>query len=200
MSNSKYFIHTINMVFWIFLTPICLAQQSSGLYEDLGQQTFTLEKEFKYFHQKYNNAVIEHYYDAPVEASDGPDQELVRFLSSILHDNFDWWQSIWNQSTREDWAAKAALNKAERSYNFWKARFNKDSKAELLDFIVMRDRVCIGFKIVNQSANYYLMPFVQEHGLWRLDEAFMSTELYQNLSLQASKTSSADFKTSSRAE
>jgi hypothetical protein len=200
MISSKLITLVGNIIFWILFSPICLAQQNAALYEDLGQQTFTFEQEFKYFHQKYNNVVIEHYYDEQVDASDGPDQELIRFLSSILFDNFDWWQNTWNQATRDDWAAKASLNKAERSYNYWKARFNKDSKAELLDFIVMRDHVCIGLKIVNESANYYLMPFVQEHGLWRLDEVFMSTELFQKLSLQVSKTSSAEFKTNSRAD
>jgi hypothetical protein len=200
MSKHKSLITRATIVF-LFMSPVCLAQQSAGQYEDLGQKTFTLEQEFKYFHQKYDDAVIEHYYDEQVEASDGPDQELVRFLSSILFDDFDWWQSIWDQATRDDWAAKASLNKAERSYNFWKARFNKNSKVELLDFIVMREYVCIGFKISNESANYYFMPFVQEHGLWRLDEAWMSTELYQKLSLQVSKSDSADFnKSDSSAE
>ncbi len=74
--------------------------------------------------------------------------------------------------------AKISINKAQRTFNHWKARFNKNTVARLTDFVVLGPRVLIGVELKNSTTEYYLITFVFENNRWRIDQPFMDSLLY----------------------
>ena len=180
----------MNKFFSVFSTVVLLnglisasmaSQDTLSRFEDNGKKTFTFVQEFKYKHVKYQDVILSQYVDGPLDINNGPDRQLVRFLSSIRADDFAWWQSQWSADTRKDWDNKVELNKAQRTFNYWKRYVHKKSTAELLDFVAMKEHVMIGFNIKDTETNYFLVPFLFENSRWRVDDAFMRSELYRKL-------------------
>lgn len=172
----------VGLISWFFLSVAVHASEDTATrFNDQGKKSFTFVQEFKYKHIKYNDVVLSQYIDEPLDVNNGPDRQLVRFLSSIRADDFAWWQSHWSAETKVDWENKVALNKAQRMFNYWKRYVHKESSTELLDFVAMTGRVMIGFNIKDKETNYFLVPFVLENSRWRIDEPFMRSELYRKL-------------------
>lgn len=179
---SKFIGASAVCILLLAILPATFASQDTFLsFEDQGMKTFTFVQEFKYKHVKYNDVTLTQYVDGPLDVNNGPDRQLVRFLSAIRADDFAWWQSHWSAATKADWENKVELNKAQRMFNYWKRYVHKKSSTELLDFVAMSDRVMIGFNIKDKETNYFLVPFVLENSRWRIDEPFMRSDLYRKL-------------------
>jgi hypothetical protein len=171
---------------WLLTFLVCLptvnaTEDTLSRFKDEGKKTFTFVQEFKYKHIKYKDTILTNYLDAPLDVNNGPDRQLVRFLSALRADDFAWWQSHWSVATRDDWENKVELNKARRMFNYWKRYVHPESTTELIDFVTMNSRVMIGFNVKDKETNYFLVPFVLENSRWRVDEPFMRSDLYRKL-------------------
>lgn len=171
----------------IFFTWVSITQSNARKYTDEGEKSFTFIQQFVFHHQKYEKAVLTDFLSEPYDGNNGPDRQLVRFLSSILADDFEWWLSQWSAETQQDWLDKISINKAQRGFNYWKARFTKKTEAQLLDFIVLGPRVLIGVELKNSSTEYYLIAFALENNRWRIDQSFMDSLLYKTVKQQVLK-------------
>lgn len=150
-------------------------------YQDQGEQDFTLIQKYKLHQQKYQDVWVENFVPAARDVNNGADQQVIRFLSAIAKDDLAWWKSTWTQDTLNDWQQKVALNKDKRLFNYWKARVNHKTKIQLVDFIVIRQTVLVGFNLVNQQSEYHLLALVLEDSRWRLDQNFMQSDLYRQI-------------------
>ncbi len=192
MNNSVYFAKRQNKKFIIITTLIILiwasiAQSNARKYTDEGEKSFTFIQQFIFHHQKYEEVMLTDFLTEPYDGNNGPDRQLVDFLSSILADDFEWWLSNWSVETKKDWTAKISINKAQRSFNYWKARFNNKTEAQLVDFVVLGPRVLIGVELKNSSMEYYLIAFSLENSRWRIDQPFMDSVLYKTIKQQILK-------------
>lgn len=174
---------------WILFSCICLFSSSAHAvtnikYQDKGQQQFTLKQKFNYHQQKYQDVLITTFETQARDINDGADRQVIRFLSAIVKDDYNWWQNNWSQATKDDWQAKSVLNKGQRTFNFWKARVNAKSKIELMDFIVIGPTVLVGFNVINDTSEYFLLPLILENNRWRVDQTFMESDLYRQLKQQ----------------
>ncbi|WAJ70159.1 hypothetical protein [Catenovulum adriaticum] len=167
----------------LFATGISsLAEAKTHIaYQDQGEQAFTLVQKYKLHQQKYQDVVIENFVPAARDVNNGADQQVVRFLSAIVKDDFAWWKSTWTQETLNDWDQKLVLNKDKRLFNYWKARVNHQTKVQLVDFIVFKQTVLVGFNLLNQQREYHLLALVLEDSRWRLDQNFMQSDLYRQI-------------------
>jgi hypothetical protein len=180
--NSLLVITALIMLIWA-----SIAQSVARKYNDEGEKSFTFIQQFVFHHQKYEQAILTDFLTAPQDVNDGPDRQLVRFLSAIKADDFEWWLSNWSLETQQDWMAKISINKAQRNFNYWKARFNKKTEAQLLDFVVLGPRVLIGMQLINSTSEYYLIAFALENNRWRIDQPFMDSLLYKKIKQQVVK-------------
>ncbi|EWH10084.1 hypothetical protein DS2_09837 [Catenovulum agarivorans DS-2] len=153
-------------------------------FQDQGERTFTLVEHHKYQRMQYQDVVLSQFDTKMRDVNEGADRQLVQFLSALRKDDFDWWLTSWNQATLQDWQSKAALKKARRVYNFWRATFTKQSVAQLKDFILMGQYVLIGVQI---DSEYHLLPFELENGRWRIDQAYMNAVFFQKLKERLTK-------------
>lgn len=182
--SSYYGLLTIALV---LLMCMSISQSYARKYNDEGEKSFTLVQEFVFHHQKYEQVILTEFLNEPHDINNGPDRQLVRFLSAILADDFEWWLSHWNVETQQDWMAKISINKAQRTFNYWKARFNKKTVAQLIDFVVLGQRVLIGIELKNSKTDYYLIAFALENNRWRIDQPFMDSLLYKKTKKQLIK-------------
>ncbi|PKF57613.1 hypothetical protein CW748_06930 [Alteromonadales bacterium alter-6D02] len=175
----------LSLVMLIAISTLVLwsstAQSIERKYNDQGEKTFTYTQEFIFHHQKYQNVILSDFITESIDINNGPDTQLVHFLSAILADDFEWWLSLWSIETQQDWTQKLAINKAQRTFHYWKGRFNKNTVAQLQDFIVLGQRVLIGVELKNSASEYYLLPFTLENNRWRIDQPFMDSLLYKKL-------------------
>jgi|GEM_PF-1419219 len=174
--NRQCLYMTLAVLFLLFWASI--AESNARKYNDDGEKTFTYIQKFVFHHQKYQEVILTDFLTEPLDINNGPDRQLVRFLSAILADDFEWWLSHWSAETQQDWMAKISINKAQRTFNNWKARFNKKTVAKLIDFVVLGPRVLIGVELKNSTTDYYLITFVFENNRWRIDQPFMDSLLY----------------------
>ncbi|WP_017444944.1 hypothetical protein [Gayadomonas joobiniege] len=162
--------------FCLFLTHSVFAQ--SDIFAAPEMQDFVHVQHFKYSRQQYEDVVISDFYEHARDANEGPDRQLVQFFSALIKDDYQWWLNNWNAETQQDFAQKVALKKGRRSYNYWRATVNKKAVIELKDFVLMGPFALIGSRI---NSEYHLFPFELEDGRWRLNQAYMSSQVYQQL-------------------
>lgn len=171
----------------VILIWTSITQSHARKYIDEGEKSFSFIQQFVFHHQKYDQVVLTEYLSEPYDGNNGPDRQLVNFLSSILEDDFEWWLSNWSLGTQKDWTAKMSINKAQRSFNYWKARFNKKTETQLVDFVVLGPRVLVGIELKNSATEYYLIAFSLENSRWRIDQPFMDSLLYKKVKQQVLK-------------
>ncbi|WP_185976717.1 hypothetical protein [Catenovulum sediminis] len=150
----------------------------STRFADEGERSFTLVEHYKYQRMQYQDVVIKQFENQPRDVNEGPDRQLVQFLSALRKDNFNWWLNNWNQQTRDDWQAKSELKKARRVYNYWRATFTKQSVVQFKDFVLIGQYVLIGMQI---DKEYHLLPFELENNRWRIDQDYMNAVFFQKL-------------------
>lgn len=161
--------------------PLLVGAKTHIPYQDQGDQDFTLVQKFKLHQQKYQDVIIESFVSEARDVNNGADQQVVRFLSAVVKDDLSWWKSTWTKETLNDWQQKLALNKDKRLFNYWKARVNHKTKIQLVDFIVFKQTVLVGFNLINQQSEYHLLALVLEDSRWRLDQNFMQSDLYRQI-------------------
>lgn len=177
------------LIIAVLVVLVCasIPQSVARKYKDEGDKSFNFIQQFSFHHQKYQQIILTDFLTEPVDSNSGPDRSLVRFLSAILADDFEWWLSHWNEETQQDWTNKMSINKAQRTFNYWKARFNKKTVAQLRDFVVLGPRVLIGVELKNSTSEYYLIAFALENSRWRIDQPFMESLLYKKVKQQVVK-------------
>jgi hypothetical protein len=186
MNNTEHYAIRKNKSGMMIITLLIFIWASVGQsharkYSDEGEKSFTFIQQFVYHHQKYEQVILADFLTEPLDVNNGPDRQLVRFLSSILADDFEWWLSHWSAETQQDWLDKISINKAQRTFNYWKARFSKKTEAQLIDFVVLGQRALVGVELKNSSTDYFLIAFAFENNRWRIDQPFMISLLYSKI-------------------
>ena len=192
MNNTRDNFKTNRHVFFVFTVMFLLVWGSiaptvAREYSDEGDKEFTFIQQFSFHHQKYQEIFLTDFLTERRDNNNGPDRQLVRFLSAILADDFEWWLSYWSAETQQNWIEKISINKAQRTFNYWKARFNKKTVAKLIDFVVLGQRVLIGVELKNSTTEYHLIAFSLENSRWRIDQPFMDSVLYKTVKQQIMK-------------
>lgn len=177
---SKVSFYALSLM--LMITPAVSLAKTNIIYQDKGEKNFTLVQKFVLHQQKYEDVLIDQFVTEARDINNGVDRQVIRFLSAIVNDDMGWWKSTWSAATLDDWREKVALNKDRRLYNYWKARVNRQTKIQLVDFVVFKTTVLIGFNLTNQqNKEYHLLAMALEDNRWRVDQAFMETGLYSHI-------------------